>query len=261
VSTTTWEPRVALSAAEAQVDFVSHNEHIVQRRASLEAYALTAARRLALVAEDIDGYIPPVMIERLAKRLEQGLVQTMNFGYREARREIAELREGRTVSAAVRVPRDAGEYAEYALEGREGVRRLIRRRSREASLLVAAAVVEAGLTPGLDADERLVVLQKAATRALHNNVLELVGETLNMGRTAGALSLGVPPEFALRSEQLDKTTCDPCSRLHGEIAVVGSPEYFALLPPSGCLGGGRCRGIVVFGDGPVDFRQLDDIAA
>ena len=165
------------------------------------------------------------------------------------------------MTAAVRVPEDAGDYAELALQGLEGVAVLVRRRSREVSALVVEAVEQASRTPGLDVDERLVVLQKAAKRALHNSVLELVGETLNMGRTAGALSMPGPPDVAFRSEQLDKTTCDPCSRLHGQIAVLGSPEYFALLPPTGCLGGGRCRGIWVFGDGPVDFRQTEDMAA
>lgn len=254
MSAVTWEPRIALTAAEAVVDFPLHNEHIVQRRAVLEEHALPAALRLVVVFEDLGGYVPPFVVARLSERLELGLMRTARFGYREARREIAALREGRAVTAAVRVPEDAGQYAEYALGGLEGVAALVRYRSRQVSALVVEAVEEASRTPGLDVGDRLVVLQKAAKRALHNSVLELVGETLNMGRTAGALSVESPPEFALRSEQLDKRTCDPCSRLHGAIALVGSADYFALLPPSGCLGGGRCRGLMVFGDGPVDLR-------
>lgn len=254
MSTITWEPRIALTAAEALVDWPGTNEHIVQRRAALEEYAAPSARRLVVVFEEFGGYVPPAMVAKLALRLETGLARTGRFGYREARREISALREGKAVTAAVRVPDDAGDYAEYALQGLEGVALLARRRSRQVTAHIVDEVEKASRTPALDADERLAVLQKAAQRALHNNVLELVGETLNMGRTAGALSLQAPPEFALRSEQLDKRTCDPCSRLHGEIAAVGSPEYFALLPPTGCLGGGRCRGIMVFGDGPVDLR-------
>ena len=76
-----------------------------------------------------------------------------------------------------------------------------------------------------------------------------------MGRTAGALdSPGGPPEFALRSEQLDKNTCDACTREHGQIYQVDSDSYYQHLPPSECYGGGRCRGIYVFGDGPRDVR-------
>ncbi len=243
-----------MTAAELTVDFPAHNELIVEQRKVIEDAAWPAARRLVLASEDLGGHVPQPAKDDLAEKLEQGLERTARFGFREAKREIAALREGRAVIAAVVVPDDAGEFGELAVEGLEGIRRLIRRRSHEVSLLVADAVTEAGKAPGLTALEREVLLSKVARRALHNNVLELVGETLNMGRTAGALSLPVPPEFALRSEQLDKRTCDPCSRLHGQIAVVGSAEYFRMLPPSGCLGGGRCRGLVVFGDGPVDVR-------
>jgi len=250
----TWEPRIAMTAAEAVVDFPATNDHIVEQRKAIEDAAWPAARRLVLTSEDLGGYVPQHAKDDLASKLEQGLERTARFGFREAKREIAALREGRAVTAAVALPEDAGEYGELALQGLDGIRRLIRQRSHEATLLVADAVTEAGKTPGLTTTEREVLLTKAARRALHNNVLELVGETLNMGRTAGALSLPVPPEFALRSEQLDKRTCDPCSRLHGEIAIVGSAEYFALLPPTGCLGGGRCRGLMVFGQGPVDLR-------
>jgi len=254
MSVVVWEPRIAMTAAEAVVDFPGHNDHIVEQRKAIEDTAWPATRRLVLASEELGGYVPKRAKDDLALKLEQGLERTARFGFREAKREIADLREGRAVSAAIALPEDAGEHGELALEGLAGIRRLIRRRSHEATLLVSDAVTEAGKTPGLTVTEREVLLTKAARRALHNNVLELVGETLNMGRTAGALSLPVPPEFVLRSEQLDKRTCDQCSRLHGEIAVVGSAEYFALLPPSGCLGGGRCRGIVVFGDGPVDLR-------
>lgn len=254
MSVVVWEPRIALTAAEATVDFPAHNEHIVEQRTVIEDAAWPTARRLVLTSEELGGYVSQKARDDLAARLEQSLERTARFGFREAKREIAALREGRAITAAVALPEDAGEHGELALQGLDGIRRLIRQRSHEATLLVADAVTEAGKTPGLTTAEREVLLTKVARRALHNNVLEIVGETLNMGRTAGALSLPVPPEFALRSEQLDKRTCDPCSRLHGEIAVVGSADYFALMPPTGCLGGGRCRGIWVFGDGPVDFR-------
>lgn len=249
-----WEPRIALTAAEATVDFSATNDHIVRRRESVEKAAAAAARALALAVAELEIVAPQPATNRLARRLTAGLDETMLFGFNEARREIAELRADRVARAAVTLPKDTGEYGDLALAGKEGIREFIRRRSRQASQAIADEVVEAAKAPGLTTEEREALLVDRARRALHNSTLSLVGETLNMGRTAGALSLRNPPEFALRSEQLDKRTCDSCSRLHGEIAIVGSAEYFALLPPTGCLGGGRCRGLVVFGDGPVDLR-------
>jgi len=36
--------------------------------------------------------------------------------------------------------------------------------------------------------------------------------------------------------------------LHGEIVQLGTSDYFDLMPPSDCDGGGRCRGLYVFGE-------------
>jgi hypothetical protein len=57
----------------------------------------------------------------------------------------------------------------------------------------------------------------------------------------------------MRSEQLDQNSCDACETLHGSIVQVGSDVYYATLPPEGCYGAGRCRGVMVFGDGPADL--------
>ena len=254
MSVVTWEPRIAMTAAELTVDFPGHNEHIVEQRKAIEESARPVARRVALVVSELEIIVPPAATDALAARLERGLEKTMNFGYREAQREIRALHAPTPVRAAVVLPADVGEFGALSQKGRDGVRELIYQRSRQASRAIGDSVVEAAKTPGLSALDREGLLLKTATRALHNSVLELVGETLNMGRTAGALDMPGPPEFAFRSEQLDKRTCDSCSRLHGQIAALGTSEYFALLPPSGCLGGGRCRGLMIFGFGPQDFR-------
>jgi hypothetical protein len=150
--------------------------------------------------------------------------------------------------------RDAGRYGKYARQGLDGVNALIVMRAADTAEEVAKVAAIYSLYES-DYEMKVAAAADAAARVLHNHVLELVGETLNNGRTAGILSLANPPEFAMRSEQLDKATCDPCTGLHGEISQVDSNEYYSLMPPSGCLGGGRCRGVYVFADGVRNLRQ------
>ena len=38
------------------------------------------------------------------------------------------------------------------------------------------------------------------------------------------------------------------------IAQVDSAEFYEIMPPAHCYGGGRCRGVMVFGDGASDLR-------
>lgn len=250
-------PRSPLTLAETHVDWAAHNNHIVAQRDLLERECQAAARRLAAATVTLHGIPPLTAITALAKVIEKGLGRTAKFGYHEVVREIDALRAGETAKAGWVVP-DPGRYAQLAVNGIEGIAVLIAQRALETSRAIAAAIVSA--ISG--SDEPLVRAITTAKRSLHLHVLELIGETLNMGRSAGAMSLPTIPEFALRSEQLDKNTCEPCDHLHGTVVQVGTPQYFAILPPVGCLGGGRCRGIMVFGDGPRDVRQpAIDIAA
>jgi hypothetical protein len=239
-----WEPRFQLTAAEKHVDFPAHNNHIVLRRAAVEKNARPATRRLAVA---IGEYGLPTNggTRVVAERLEHALQATARFGFDQARREIRMLRtDGRLI--AYSVP-DVGAFNEQARRGLAGVLALVQRRALETAYSIAAAAIAArGDQP--DPILKASAATAAALRVLHNHVLELVGETLNMGRTAGALSLAQPPTFAMRSEQLDNNTCDGCSYEQGGIYQLDSDEYYAHMPPSYCYGLGRCRGIMVFGD-------------
>lgn len=66
-------------------------------------------------------------------------------------------------------------------------------------------------------------------------------------------ALGGPPTFSMRSEQLDKNTCAACEQYHGTIVQADSDDFYAMLPPAHCFGGGRCRGVMVFADGVSDL--------
>lgn len=248
-----WEPRVPLTLAEQHVDFPGHYDHVTQQRARVEAAAMPRAKRLAYAVVQF-GAAPHTHTDAMAAALERTLAATARYGWAEARREIASLRGPDTVTATS-VP-DAGDYPQTAKGGLPAIRDLVKRRARETARQVTQAALTA-LSGSSSADKAVLVatVAKAAQRVLHNHVLELVGESLNLGRTAGALSLANPPEYAMRSEQLDKSTCEPCDHLHGEIAIVDSADFWDLTPPNGCLGGPRCRGIWVFGDSTAQMEQ------
>lgn len=236
-------PRAPLTPAELHVDFVSIDNHVVARRLRVEQAAGPKARKIAHAAQTL-GYIVAAH-DALADTLTVALEQTARFGYQHAQAEIGRLRTD-TVTAAANPPAPH-RLSEIVRQGLTGVNAYV----REQALIVTQDVIDAvirALRAETDSTMQLLQARKAATRVLHNGVLELVGATLNLGRTAGARQLEPPPTFALRSEQLDRNTCAPCHELHGTIVQFGTPEYFAVLPPTGCLGGGRCRALMVFGD-------------
>ena len=247
-SSSSWEPRYALHAYEQHTNFPAHRDHIVNQRARLETLALPSARRIALAIGE--WHLP---VNRLVGQLEQelyaGLERTVRFGYREAQREIRAQRHGAPTVLARYYIADVGRYARSAQHGLPGIYELVRHRSRQVARNVSDAAQRASVTAhGQDKVAQRLAVTIAATKALHNSVLELVGESLNLGRTAGALEMPQPPEFALRSAQLDERSCEACDELHGDIVQVGSAEYFDEMPPAECFGGGRCRCIYVFGD-------------
>ncbi|MFA5152905.1 MAG: hypothetical protein WC554_10120 [Clostridia bacterium] len=257
----TWAPSRPLTAAEQRVDWAGHLAHITDRRAAVERGAGPAVKRLALAIADLQS-IPKARAAEVSKSLFKALEQTARFGYTEARREIKTMRAKRgepepRATLAYAIP-DIGEHSEAARKGLAGIEKLLKRRSKYSAWIIAGAIDGAAKVARAAGAEEAIIAEAAITagaKGLHLHTLELVGETLNLGRTAGALSFETPPEFAMRSEELDKAMCDPCGRAHGTVAVVDSADYYAMLPPAYCLGGGRCRGIVVFEDRAENVRM------
>jgi hypothetical protein len=218
-------------------------------------------KRLAYIVVEFHGLDPRGVKQQLAQVLTRHLDATARFGFEQAQQEVRKMR-GAKATARLKPPKgrrgrpitDAGQRGIYARNGMKGVQQLAALRAQATADEVARVAAIYSIyetTPEM----RVAAAADAAARVLHNHVLELVGETLNNGRTAGIFALPNPPEFAMRSEQLDKETCDACTSLHGEIVTVDSADYYALMPPSGCYGGGRCRGVYVFADGVSDVRQ------
>jgi len=257
----TWEPSRPLTAAERRVDWEGHLAHITERRTAVERAVGPAVKRLALSTVSLRS-IPKARANEVTDRLFRALSQTSRFGYSEARREIKAMRaaNGEPTPRAVRayaIP-DIGEFSEAARKGLDGIEKLLKRRSKYSAWIIAGAIDGAAKAARLAGADEAVITDAALTagvRGLHLHTLELVGETLNLGRTAGALSFTTPPKFAMRSEMLDKASCEACDRIHGEVAEVDSSEYYAILPPAYCYGGGRCRGVVVFEDRIENVRM------
>jgi len=243
-----WTPRVPLTAAERRVDFPAHNEHIVQRRLAVERHATPAARRLAFLVAEHGLPTTQVRLD-LEGRLYVSLTRSVEFGYEQARRELQGPRSA--IRAALLIP-GIGQRGRTLLQGLAGIHGLMRSRASTVASDVAdgatAAAHKASLEPASTPVTVRLAVADAVRRTLHNDVLQLVGEALNLGRAAGAMSLPNPPEYAMRSEQLDERTCEACDHAHGEIVRVGSSEFYDAMPPADCFGGGRCRGIYVFGD-------------
>jgi hypothetical protein len=224
----------------------------------VETAARPVALRIAHLAVELPGSAPLALKRELEERIANALEITARFGFREVQREVARLRKAEAVTAAYAF-KDVGAYGELAKQGLPGVNMLIGTRAGQTSNLVAQAAAKAQrATAGLGESEQLLAATTAVQRQLHGAVLELVGESLNMGRAAGAKAMTQPPEFAYRSEQLDKDTCGPCVTEHGGIYQVNSSEFFAHMPPTYCLGAGRCRGVYVYGDESRQFARRAD---
>jgi len=241
-----WEPWRPLTLAEQAVDFPAHLDHIVTQRDKVTRLATPAARRVAIALVDLHGYPPLALQAKLSQALATGLDETARFGYRQARHELAQLR---SIHAASYPEEQAG----FAV-----VQRRIAIRAKttvDAISRKIAARVQAAVT--LNRTDLVLAAVDTAQRALRNSVLDLVGETLNWGRAQGVLTLPRPPVFAMRSEIMDTATCTACDSLDGAILQIGSPEFVLYMPPAGCFGGGRCRGVYVFADRVSDVRGPD----
>ncbi len=77
------------------------------------------------------------------------------------------------------------------------------------------------------------------------------GVAYNQGRGLAAQQANAEgrAQYAVRSEVLDDKTCASCATLDGSVVEIGSADYQALMPPSRCEGGDRCRGFYVLVSG------------
>lgn len=292
---TGFQARLPLRQVERHVDFQLHYDYVTRRRAYVERVTSRYARQLAITTANL-GIPSELKLRQLQAALAKALEDTVRFGHRQARAEVAAHRvhpraalymppaapTGRPQSVRMALPNTIDEQAAALLRqirrslvrqravtppppgraraalrnGLEGALSEVDRRARQATLDIAARVGEAargGHLLGADGTLLEATAQRAATGSLHEAVLQLVGEALNLGRAAGASEEGVL--YAMRSEQMDASTCDPCGALHGIVVRADSDEFYDLMPPNECDGEGRCRGIMVYSDSPAGFDE------
>lgn len=242
----TFIARRTLSAAESHVAWERINQHILVKRDELTRSLGGLAQRIGMLAGF--GIDPKPVVRELGDMLALLLEDTYEFGRREAKRELGELRASRATPPELFQigARKVDEPAEHAAA--------IRRRAQE-----AAEALEEDVEVYLQSNAGDAVgAARTAQTGIRDAVLAMVGNSLNLGRTRGATEAeGGPPRYAMRSEQLDKNTCGPCEQYHGTLVVIGSPEYYELLPPAFCLGMGRCRGVMVYGDSTSELTPPD----
>lgn len=250
----TFTPNKPLTAAERPVRWANINKHILERRRIVEEATRPLAQRLGyLIGSGIDATATE---RQLRDFLFTMLEDTFEFGRREAQSEIALLRDANARLYPQGLPPESVTAARREVRVRD-VRKWDAERARQFfEDEVEDAVDE--IRAAAAAYEEPVSSAAAAGKMLRDQVLMNVGMALGLGRTNGAMTMpperGGPPSFAMRSEQLDRNTCDPCSQYHGTIVQVDSSEYFQVLPPAFCYGMGRCRGVMVFADGVRDLR-------
>lgn len=99
--------------------------------------------------------------------------------------------------------------------------------------------------------EDLAAQMEAGLEDLGDSMINQMGrgatsEAFNLGRNMAAQELSDLIGMAVRTEVLDRNTCDPCDELDGTVVPLNSPEYFAAMPPNGCDGGDFCRGFYLY---------------
>lgn len=107
-----------------------------------------------------------------------------------------------------------------------------------------------GSREGVDAEmvSRLEnFLKGLSEKPLNELAVSTTSVAYNQGRDMGiktAKDAGLS-SYAVRSEVLDKSTCDTCRVLDGKTVGVDTPAYYEYMPPNKCLGRERCRGFYV----------------
>lgn len=249
--------------AEEVVDFPRLDSLILTHRADLERSVVPRAREFAAALDLHHGIPSQRALDGLASTLTIGCWRTYRFGFDSATRELRELRRRRgdrpTLIAAA-VPETPWASARY-----------MRTLAHQAANGISSALQGYYVVVEHDVG-RTALLEVKAGKLAHEVCMELVVRVLNAGRTLAALggdtptllAAVAPAVYAMRSEQLDTRTCARCVTLHGTVVEVGTPAYFSLMPPNGCITneirgiGARCRGVYVYGDSPADFRTVTE---
>ena len=117
---------------------------------------------------------------------------------------------------------------------------LVGRLEREAARLISD-FSQQGLEGEALADAVVSGLRDLSDAPVDRAARGAAGEAFNLGRNLAAQE---HPEIAraVRTEILDRNTCEPCRELDGKVVEMNSDEYFEFMPPNQCEGREQCRG-------------------
>jgi hypothetical protein len=250
-----------LVAAERVVDWPQLDKHILDARAGFDRYCWPTVRDYVQALVLNDGIPSRRAKEYLERRVFIAASRTYRFGYDTAILELGALRSRR--------PSRPGLVASEIPDHPDTSPAYCRKLANAAVTAITKALDSHYPSTTGESLTRLGELEEKGRGYLHNAGMELVGYALNAGRTLAALGGDepvmtgrvAPALWAMRSEQLDRSTCRKCKRLHGTVVRVGTKRYFDLMPPKRCVTatikgiGARCRGIYVYGDSEDDFLE------
>ena len=198
-----------------------------------------------------DVKVSSSLVQELKNRLKATVLGARDFGrdelVAEVRRQVSNARvtleanpESRRAAIAF-----ANQQADVLVEVdvKAIVDRLQAQTTEQYNQLLLSSAGPTEIAAGLDAylasisDQHLLEMARGST-----------GTAFNLGRHVGIQELkrDLNP-YVVRTEVLDDNTCEVCEAYvsradQGEKFLINSREYFANMPPAGCLGKERCRG-------------------
>lgn len=180
-------PSRPLTPAEAEVDFLAHGNHVLDRRRYVEQAALPIVRRIVIIRTQTG--IRPIRLEReLAAVLTKALLATARFGFREARREIAAMRARDGVTAGELLPPAFSKYT-TGTDAFKVIEHILDSQSHASAQNIVKTVEEEDdeqRQEKIDWAIRAADVRDRAEKRLHHEVLDSVGNSLNLGQIGRA---------------------------------------------------------------------------
>lgn len=273
-----WQPRRPLRASESRTDWGGLNDFHEKGRDEFEREAravivsMLREKAGAIMAAMEDGdpsevATMPLDTEALESLVSQYLDAAREYGRQTATREIQrgtaeavlERREDGDNTLRAAEPEDEEEGSEATPEERKAIensaddvldaqrRQGVRRIMSRLRLELEEEAIDVLRTGGSAGEVVARTLQRQLdTGAFRSDAGLLTARAVNVGRDEAARIMG-GVSMVEYSAVLDSETCSPCQDMDGRQAPFNSAEHDRMLPPNrDCLGGSRCRCVLVF---------------
>lgn len=273
-----WVPRRLLRASEERTNWGGLDAYFTEAREEFEKEArAVVVAMLAKAAGDITAAMEdgdpsevatlPLDSKALEELVGQYLDAAREYGRQTATREIEhgtaeevlEKREDGDNTLRAADPEDEEEDSEATPEERKAIeksaddvldaqrRQGVRRIMSRLRLELEEEAIDVLRTGGSAGEVVARTLQRQLdTGAFRSDAGLLTARAVNVGRDEAARIMG-GVSMVEYSAVLDSETCSPCQDMDGRQAPFSSAEHDRMLPPNrDCLGGSRCRCVLVF---------------